>query len=69
MERILNAAVDLFADKGFHGTRMEEIAQASGLPKANVYYYFSDQGEHLHGLDRAFDRGLGPRLRAYRERA
>lgn len=39
-ERILNAAVDLFADKGFHGTAMEQIAQASGLLKANVYYYF-----------------------------
>lgn len=39
-QRILNAAVDLFAGKGFHGTQMKEIAQASGLPKANVYYYF-----------------------------
>ena len=39
-ERILNAAVALFADKGFHGTQMKEIAQASDLPKANVYYYF-----------------------------
>ena len=39
-ERILRAAVDLFADKSFHGTHVKEIAQASGLPKTNVYYYF-----------------------------
>lgn len=38
--KILKAAVDLFARKGFDGTRIAEIAEASGLPKANVYYYF-----------------------------
>lgn len=38
--RILRAAVDLFARKGFDGTRIAEIAEASELPKANIYYYF-----------------------------
>ncbi len=38
--KILKAAVDLFSRKGFDGTRIAEISQASGLPKANVYYYF-----------------------------
>lgn len=37
---ILKAAVKLFARKGFDGTRIAEIAKASKLPKANVYYYF-----------------------------
>lgn len=37
---ILRAAVRLFASKGFDGTRIAEIAEASKLPKANVYYYF-----------------------------
>lgn len=37
---ILRAAVNLFARKGFDGTRITEIAEASKLPKANVYYYF-----------------------------
>ena len=62
-ERILNAAVDLFADKGFHGTRMEEVAQASSLPKANVYYYFPTKESIytalierlIEGWDRAFE--------------
>ena len=39
-EKILRAAVGLFADKSFHGTHMKEIARVSGLPKTNVYYYF-----------------------------
>ena len=62
-ERIFKRRVDLFADKGFHGTRMEEIAQASGLPKANVYYYFPTKGSIytalierlIEGWDLAFE--------------
>jgi AcrR family transcriptional regulator len=38
--KILAAAVELFAAKGFEGTRIAAIAAAAGLPKANVYYYF-----------------------------
>jgi TetR/AcrR family transcriptional regulator len=37
---ILEAALDLFSRKGFDGARMAEVAEQSGLPKANVYYYF-----------------------------
>ncbi len=40
-KRILKTAVQLFSRKGFDGTRIAEIAELSGLPKANVYYYFS----------------------------
>lgn len=39
--RILQSAVELFSRKGFDGTRIAEIAKASDLPKANVYYYFA----------------------------
>lgn len=38
---ILDAAVRLFSSKGFDGTTISEIAEQSGLPKTNVYYYFS----------------------------
>ncbi len=37
---ILAAAERVFARAGFHGARMAEIAAASGLPKANLHYYF-----------------------------
>ncbi len=39
--KILKSAVELFSRKGFDGTRISEIAKASELPKANVYYYFA----------------------------
>lgn len=42
---ILKAGIDVFSRKGFDGTRIAEIAEKSGLPKANVYYYFSSKEE------------------------
>jgi TetR/AcrR family transcriptional regulator len=38
--RILRAAERVFADSGFAGARMAEIAAAAGVPKANLHYYF-----------------------------
>lgn len=45
MRLIIKAGIEVFARKGFDGTRIAEIAEASGLPKANVYYYFSSKEE------------------------
>jgi len=38
--RILDAATDVFALRGFDGARIAEIAERAKLPKANIYYYF-----------------------------
>jgi TetR/AcrR family transcriptional regulator len=38
--RILDAAIEVFALRGYDGARISEIAERSQLPKANVYYYF-----------------------------
>lgn len=43
--KILKAATEIFSRKGFDGTRIAEIAERSGLPKANVYYYFASKEE------------------------
>lgn len=43
--KILTAAVEIFSRKGLDGARIVEIAKASGLPKGNVYYYFSSKEE------------------------
>lgn len=45
MRLILKAGIEIFSRKGFDGTRIAEIAEKSGLPKANVYYYFSSKEE------------------------
>jgi AcrR family transcriptional regulator len=38
-EKVL-AAAELFADQGLDATKMEDIAAATGVPKATLYYYF-----------------------------
>jgi AcrR family transcriptional regulator len=52
---ILTAAEDLFAAGGFSGTRLEDLADAVGLTRAALFYYFRDK-ESLYGaiLDHAF---------------
>jgi TetR/AcrR family transcriptional regulator len=42
---ILRAAESVFARKGFNGATMAEIAEAAGLPKANLHYYFRAKQE------------------------
>ena len=37
---ILDAAERVFARHGFAGSRLTEIAETAGLPKANILYYF-----------------------------
>ena len=41
--RILGAAEKVFARAGFGGATMAAIAAASGLPKANLHYYFGSK--------------------------
>lgn len=40
---ILPAALRVFACKGFKGTTMADIADQAGLPKGNLFYYFSSK--------------------------
>lgn len=56
-ERILEAAVDVFSDKGYYQTAVDDIVQASSTSKGSFYHFFpSKQGiflalvDRLHGL-------------------
>ena len=42
---ILSAAESVFAAQGYAGATMQAIAQAAGLPKPNVHYYFSTKAD------------------------
>jgi TetR/AcrR family transcriptional regulator len=44
-ERIINAAIEVFAKKGRHGARMEEIAATAKINKAMIYYIFHNKDE------------------------
>ena len=42
-ECILSAALDLFAEKGFYGTAVPEIAQRAGVAAGTIYRYFENK--------------------------
>ena len=57
--QILDAAMDTFAEKGFHKTRMSDIADSSGLSKGTLYWYFDSKDTIiLKLLDRVFEPEL-----------
>ncbi|MFU1924439.1 TetR/AcrR family transcriptional regulator, partial [Klebsiella pneumoniae] len=41
VEKILLAAEKVFAEKGYAGTSMGNIAEEAELPRSNLHYYFS----------------------------
>jgi AcrR family transcriptional regulator len=42
-QEILTAALDLFVEKGFAATRLDDVALRAGLSKAAIYLYFEDK--------------------------
>ena len=49
-DEVLDAALDLFIEKGFAATKVEEIAARAGLSKGAVYLYFPSKEAILEGL-------------------
>jgi len=46
-ERILKAAIKVFARKGFYATRVSEIAKAAGVADGTIYLYFKNKDDVL----------------------
>ena len=46
-ERIRTVAVRVFAEKGFHRTRMQDIADEAGIAVGSIYNYFRDKDDLL----------------------
>ena len=52
-ELILDAALEVFARRGFHGSSIDEIAQAAGVSKALIYEHFPSKRDlHISLLER-----------------
>lgn len=49
-DRILKAAVKVFARNGFHGTRVSDVARAAGVADGTIYLYFDSKDEVLVSL-------------------
>jgi AcrR family transcriptional regulator len=55
---ILASARDLFERKGFANTSINDIAQACGIRRENVYYYYPSRGDILLDLVRPNNQQL-----------
>lgn len=49
-DRILDAAVRVFAREGFHATKVSDIARAAGVADGTIYLYFKSKEELLVSL-------------------
>ena len=59
--RILDAALSVFAHHGFSGARLDEIAEAAGMSKPNLLYYFRSKDELYRAvLTRTLELWLEP---------
>jgi AcrR family transcriptional regulator len=59
-ERLLRAAADVFAQRGYDGTRVTDIAAAAGVSNGAIYAHFASKAELLTDALRTH----GPRLLA-----
>jgi TetR/AcrR family fatty acid metabolism transcriptional regulator len=60
--RILEAAVQVFAQKGYHETRVDDIVAESKTSKGSVYFYFPSKQDIFLGLIDTFSGLLESRL-------
>jgi TetR/AcrR family fatty acid metabolism transcriptional regulator len=64
---ILDAAVRVFAHKGFHTSRVGDIAEEAGVAHGLLYHYFTSKDEVLETIFRENWTVLVERLRAVAE--
>ncbi len=63
-EQLLDAALELFAERGFEATTTKLIAERAGVPNGLIYYYFGTKEKLLESLfaERTFLPDLQARI-------
>ena len=60
-EQILEAALDIFSTHGFRGSTVDLIAEAAGMSKPNLLYYFKSKEDiHQTLISKLLDMWLEP---------
>ncbi len=49
-EAILGAALELFVDRGFHGTSVPSVAERAGVAAGTIYHYFASKEALVNAL-------------------
>ncbi|MBU1671484.1 MAG: TetR/AcrR family transcriptional regulator [Actinobacteria bacterium] len=61
-EQILRAAEEVFAEKGFKGATVREIAERVDIRTPGLYYHFSNKQEIYDSMIRNIYEGLGSKI-------
>jgi AcrR family transcriptional regulator len=63
-ERLLDAALELFHERGYNRTTVGEIAARAGLTERTFFRYFTDKREVLFGGGRDLEKGIADAIAA-----
>lgn len=58
--QILDAAAELFAERGFHRTTTREIAEAADVAEGTLYNYFANKDDLLIGIMQRLSESFDP---------
>ncbi len=59
---ILNAALELFHERGFSRTTLDQIARKAGVTRGAIYWHFKDKVDLFVGLKEEIEGSAGIRL-------
>ena len=59
---IVQAAIKVFAEKGYHGSTMDDVARNLGVSKAALYQYFKSKDELLREIQSSSRREIREEL-------
>jgi AcrR family transcriptional regulator len=63
IERIIDAAAQLFAERHYHEVRMDDIAAKAGVAKGTIYLHFKDKDDLYQALALDSLKKLSKRIR------
>jgi AcrR family transcriptional regulator len=59
-QEILEAALRVFAERGYRTTRLEDVGEAAGVTKGTIYHYFANKEELLlRAINMYHERAFG----------
>lgn len=61
-EAILGAALDLFVERGFHGTSVPSVADKAGVAAGTIYHYFASKEALVNALYKRWKAEISTRL-------
>ncbi|MBX7058975.1 MAG: TetR/AcrR family transcriptional regulator [Leptospirales bacterium] len=66
-EHILSSAITVIAEKGYHGTRIADIAERAGVAYGLVYHYFGSKERIFSHIVESLWQRFGDRIRRIRQ--